>query len=183
MFPSIALVAAFRSPQVPSHSLPFPLDKDTKDTPERSRSVSTNRYSRPIGRRSQCAANGTRSNWATITFLGEQLDIIDPEAAVPAAGQRRKANAPSARSRLTSWRETLRPSQEPRFVNLPHAAHPKLLPFSATTCPRCGIWRLFAPSSRVLQDQIETNGGFGPIWELALIACRTSRKPVPSQYP
>jgi hypothetical protein len=39
------------------------------------------RYSRPIGRRSQCAANGTRSTWATITFLGEQLDTTGPPRA------------------------------------------------------------------------------------------------------
>jgi hypothetical protein len=49
--------------------------------------VSTNRYSRPIGRPSQCAANGTRSTWTTILFLGEQQDIIDPEAAILVAGQ------------------------------------------------------------------------------------------------
>jgi hypothetical protein len=78
------LVTAFRSPQVPSRSLPFPLDKVT---PERSRRVATDRYSRPIGRRSQCAANGARSTSATITFLGEQQDIFNPDAAVTAARQ------------------------------------------------------------------------------------------------
>ena len=65
-------------------SLAFLLDKLT---PEESWGVSTNRYSRPIGRRSQCAAIGTRSTRVTITFLGEQQDIIDPEAAILVAGQ------------------------------------------------------------------------------------------------
>ena len=47
----------------------------------------TNLYSRPIGRRSQRAANGTRSTWSTITFLGEQQDTSDPEAAILAPGK------------------------------------------------------------------------------------------------
>jgi len=41
--------------------------------------VTTDRYSRPIGRLSQCAANGARSSLATITFLGEQQDITDSD--------------------------------------------------------------------------------------------------------
>ena len=49
--------------------------------------MATNRYSLPIGGRSQSAANGTRSTWATITFLGEQQDTIDPEAPESVAGQ------------------------------------------------------------------------------------------------
>ena len=47
----------------------------------------------PIGRRSQCAANGTRSPWATITFLGEQQDIIDHEAAIIVAWQTTKGQS------------------------------------------------------------------------------------------
>ena len=43
------------------------------------------RYSGPIGMRSQCEANGTGSNSATITFLGELRDITAPEAAVARA--------------------------------------------------------------------------------------------------
>jgi hypothetical protein len=39
--------------------------------------------SRPIGRLSQRAANSARSPVATITFLGEQQDISDPETALP----------------------------------------------------------------------------------------------------
>ena len=49
--------------------------------------MTTDRYSRPIGRLSQCAANGVRFPLVTITFLGEQEDITDPEAAVLVAGQ------------------------------------------------------------------------------------------------
>ena len=44
-------------------------------------------YSRPIGRLSQCAANGACSRLTTITFLGEEQDITDPETAVLVAGQ------------------------------------------------------------------------------------------------
>jgi hypothetical protein len=55
-------------PHDPSHSLSI---RSSKVTPERSWGVTTDRYSRPIGRRLQCPANGTRSTWATITFLGE----------------------------------------------------------------------------------------------------------------
>ena len=79
-FPRTFLVAAFRSPQLPSRSLSFPLGKDTrKDTPEPSRKVTTDRYSRPIGWLSQC-----RAKWrlvpllATITFLGKEQDFTDP---------------------------------------------------------------------------------------------------------
>ena len=46
--------------------------------------MATGRYSRPIAKLSQCAANGARSSLATITFLGETHDIIDPDAAVTA---------------------------------------------------------------------------------------------------
>ena len=42
----------------------------------------------PIGRLSQCAANGARSTLAMITFLGEPQDITDPDAAVLVAGKR-----------------------------------------------------------------------------------------------
>ena len=49
--------------------------------------MSTDRYPGPIGRLSQCAANGARSLLTTITFLGERQDIFDPEAAVLVAGQ------------------------------------------------------------------------------------------------
>ena len=48
--------------------------------------MSTDRYSGPIGRLSQCAAKGARSHLVRITFLGEQQDIFDPVAAVPVAG-------------------------------------------------------------------------------------------------
>jgi hypothetical protein len=45
--------------------------------------VAKDRYPHPIGRQSQCAANGAHcALLATIMFLGEQQDIIDPEAAV-----------------------------------------------------------------------------------------------------
>jgi len=46
------------------------------------------------------------STWATITFLGEQQDITDPEAAVLVAGRRRIANVLSASSRSTTCRVT-----------------------------------------------------------------------------
>ncbi len=49
--------------------------------------MSTDRYLRPIGSLSQLAANGARFPLATITFLGEQQDITDPEAAVSGARQ------------------------------------------------------------------------------------------------
>jgi len=49
--------------------------------------MATSRCSRPVGGRSQCAANGTRSTWATITCYAEQLDTIDPEASGSDAGQ------------------------------------------------------------------------------------------------
>jgi hypothetical protein len=49
--------------------------------------VATGRYPGPIGTRSECAANSTRSTRATITFLGEQQDIIDPVAAILVAGR------------------------------------------------------------------------------------------------
>lgn len=48
----------------------------------------TDRYSRPIGRLSQYAAPGACSLLAAITFLGEQEDITDPDAAVGVAGKR-----------------------------------------------------------------------------------------------
>ena len=51
----------------------------------------TDRYSRPIGRLSQYAATGTRSLLAAITFLGEQEDTTDPDAAVGVAGKRTHA--------------------------------------------------------------------------------------------
>ena len=57
-------------------------------TSQRSRSVATDWYSRPIGRLSQYAANGARFPLPTITFLGEQPDITDPEAAVLVSGLR-----------------------------------------------------------------------------------------------
>ena len=72
-------VAAFRSPQAPSGSLSIRSRSGDAGT---ELGVSTNWYSRPIGRLSQCAANGARSPLTTITFLGEQQDITDPEAAV-----------------------------------------------------------------------------------------------------
>ena len=40
------------------------------------------RYSRALGRLSQRGANGAGPFLATITFLGEQRDITDPDAAV-----------------------------------------------------------------------------------------------------
>jgi hypothetical protein len=46
--------------------------------------VTTDRYSGPIDRLSWCAANGGRSLLPTITFLGEQQDINDPEETVMA---------------------------------------------------------------------------------------------------
>jgi len=51
----------------------------------------TDRYSRPIGRLSQYAATGARSLLAAITFLGEQEDTTDPDAAVGVAGKRTHA--------------------------------------------------------------------------------------------
>jgi hypothetical protein len=45
--------------------------------------VSTDRYSRPIDRPSQRAANGIRFHWATIMFLTEQQVIIDPRRGEP----------------------------------------------------------------------------------------------------
>jgi hypothetical protein len=76
-FPRTFLVAAFRSPQVPSRSLPSLSIRSRKVTPEWSWWVTTDRFSRPIGSLSQCAAIGVRSTRATITFLGEQQDITD----------------------------------------------------------------------------------------------------------
>jgi hypothetical protein len=49
--------------------------------------VTTHRYPRPIGRRSQCAAKCASSTRATITFLGEQPDILDPERPGPYFGR------------------------------------------------------------------------------------------------
>jgi hypothetical protein len=69
------MVGGFRSPQVPSQSLPFPLDKVT---PQHSRSVTTDRYSGPVGRLSKCTANDACALLTTITFLDERRAIFDP---------------------------------------------------------------------------------------------------------
>jgi hypothetical protein len=56
------------------------------------------------GGRSQCAADGTRSTWATFTFLVEQQDIIDPDAAIHVTGQTTNAKVLSASFRSTTCR-------------------------------------------------------------------------------
>ena len=100
-FPKSFLVAASRSPQDPSCSLPIPLDETRKDTiGKSSRGLSRDRYSRSIGRLLQNPANGADSPLATITFLGAQQDITDPEVEVLVAGRRRNADIVSTED---SW--------------------------------------------------------------------------------
>ena len=73
-------MAAFPSPQVPSRSLSSLSVKTRKDTPERSRRVATYRYSRPIGRLSQCAANRAVPAWR-----GSRSSASEPTSQAPDA--------------------------------------------------------------------------------------------------
>jgi hypothetical protein len=60
--------------------------------------VTTDRYSGPIGRLAQCAANGACSLLTTITFLGEQLDTTDPPRANATVSGRRGPAATQSRT-------------------------------------------------------------------------------------
>ena len=82
-FPRAFLVAALRSPQVPSRSLSFPLDK-----------VTQGHAGTELGRVNKSVLASDRqalvmhselhsSTLAMITFLGERPDITDPEAVGP----------------------------------------------------------------------------------------------------
>jgi hypothetical protein len=76
------LLAALRPPTFPHDPSPSLSIRSRKVTPERSRRVNTDQYSRPIGGLQQCAASGACSLLTTITFLGERQDIFDPEGTV-----------------------------------------------------------------------------------------------------
>ena len=64
-----------RFPHDPSASLSM---RSRKVTPEQCQNLSINRYSRPLGTLSQRAVNGALSPISTITFLGEEEDVLDP---------------------------------------------------------------------------------------------------------
>ena len=78
----------------------------------------TDRYSRPIGRLSQYAAPGACSLLAAITFLREQEDITDPDAAVGVAGKRPHAfrsDLGQSRNGLPTMATARIPSSEQRL--------------------------------------------------------------------
>jgi hypothetical protein len=96
------LVAALRSPQVPSQSLPLPLDKVTKG-----HAATESECCHGSVLMSGRQALAMRSEWrcsplATITLLGEQQDITDPEPALLLPGRRPVGHAHRVTRRAVS---------------------------------------------------------------------------------
>ena len=106
--------------------------------------MSTNRHYPPNGRLSPSAANGARSLLATITFLGEQQDITDPEEVVLVGGQTMECPC-SVRQKLDSQQPLgAEDAVDSHLGKVMHLVNE--IPFSPLAC--CSVHRVFISSTQ-----------------------------------